>query len=189
LRCAKAMPVNARCLVLSNGMVGAEKQALALAEAIGLPFEVRRVKQVIPALSRLPSSVLASATHLLGSVGVSGIGPIDAPYPALAISCGRGSIPASIALRDAGRGSTLTVHIQRPECSASWFDLVIVPRHDYPTLAPPNAVLTRGSLHSVTPELLAAARREWEPVLRPFPSPRLTLLLGGTGEIATDCPH
>jgi hypothetical protein len=39
------------------------------------------------------------------------------------------------------------------------------------------------------PELLAAARREWEPVLRPFPSPRLTLLLGGTGEIATDCPH
>ena len=98
------MSAHARCLVLSNGVVGAEKQALALAEAIGLSFEVRRVKQVIPALSRLPSSVLASATHLMGGVGVRGIGRIDSPYPALAISCGRGSIPASIALRDAGRG-------------------------------------------------------------------------------------
>ncbi len=174
---AAACSARARCVVLSNGMVGAEKQALALAETIGLPFEVRRT--TAPALSRLPSSVLAAATHLLGS-SMSGLAQLERPYPALAISCGRGSIPASIALRDASRGHTLTVHIQRPECSASWFDLVIVPRHDYPTRVPPNALLTRGSLHGVTSDLLDTARKEWEPVMKPFPSPRLVVLMGGT---------
>ena len=59
--------------------------------------------------------------------------------------------------------------------------MVVCPRHDYASedAAPPNVVLTHGSLHSVTVAALAAARSQWEDTMCSMPSPRLALLLGG----------
>ena len=178
--CLVSSMSRARCLVLSNGMAGAEKQAVALAERIGLPFEIRNV--VLPtAVARLPTSLLCAAagTGYFGSFVGSALA---SPHPQIAISCGRGSIAASVALREASGGHTLTVHVQRPECSSQWFDLVVVPRHDVAdaSSAPPNMILTDGSLHGVSESSLGGARREWQSVLRPLPAPRLAVLLGGT---------
>ncbi|KAL1528779.1 hypothetical protein AB1Y20_010106 [Prymnesium parvum] len=164
----------ASCLVLSNGVIGAEKQALALARAVGLPTRVTRVTN---ALHRLPTSLQLAAAQLFGAAAVGA--PPHAP-PALAISCGRATVPASIALRDAGHGRTLTVHVQRPPCDPRLFDLIIAPRHDYSAQAvPPNVCLTDGSLHSITPEAVARARDEWASSVGRLPSPRLALLVGG----------
>jgi mitochondrial fission protein ELM1 len=113
----------ARAVVLSNGVVGAEKQAAALASAVGLPVSTR-------AAALLPGRVDALPTPLL--LGGARAGALTRwlpswrpPFPALAISCGRGSIPASVALRDASGGQTLTVHVQRPDCDEGRFDLVV----------------------------------------------------------------
>ena len=75
-----------------------------------------------------------------------------------------------------------SVQVQRPLCSASLFDLVIAPRHDYSrdSSVPPNVLLTDGSLHGIDAAALATARDTWEPRMADhLPRPRLALLMGG----------
>ena len=122
------------------------------------------------ALSRLPFG-----RRLLG------LEEFTPPHPAVAVSCGRASIPASTALRAASRGRTLTVHVQRPACSESCFDLVVAPRHDYDGVGslPENVLLTEGALHGVSPRTLRSSRVEWAAELEPLPAPRIALLVGG----------
>ena len=166
---SSARPDGKHTLVLSNGVVGAEKQAIALAEAIGLPYTVQRV----------PSPSFSLPTRLILAMSRAETPP--PPFPTVAISCGRTTIPASIALR-AASSSTLTVHIQRPDIAESHFDLVIAPRHDYAdgaTTVPENVHLTDGSLHNVSPSSLSTARDEWSKELSSLPSPRLAMLIGG----------
>ena len=120
------------CLVLSNGVVGAEKQALALANALSLPFSVTRVRN---GLCALPTGVQLAALRLDSRLlGVK----VPQPPPIVAISCGRACVPSAVSLRRDGH--TFAVHIQRPPCDPSLFDLVIAPKHDYPSdrPLPPN---------------------------------------------------
>ena len=135
-----------------------------------------------PWLNRLPTAVLtAAASSAIGRCCIGMLPPPEPPHPTVAISCGRACVPASIALRNASQGATLTVHVQRPPVDESYFDLVVAPRHDYSTAPPPpNVLLTDGALHGVTPELLQASRSDWRASLEPLPSPRLVLLIGGT---------
>ena len=76
------------------------------------------------------------------------------------------------------------MHVQRPPCDASQFDLVVAPAHDFAGWSigspPPGVCLTAGSLHDVTPAALAAARAAPEAAaLAALPRPRLAVLLGG----------
>ena len=116
-----------RCLVLSNGMAGAEKQALALAQAVGLPFSTHPagLDGSLRRLAPTPLVVHAAARSSAACSAATGTPWPASPHPALAISCGRASIAASVALKAASSGRTLTVHVQRPACAESWFDLVI----------------------------------------------------------------
>ena len=172
--------MKARTLVLGNGVAGAEKQALALAEKIALPFSLhrnlpRRGALLVPTPATLALSQLPFGQRLLG------LEEFTPPHPAVAVSCGRASIPASTALRAASRGRTLTVHVQRPACSESCFDLVVAPRHDYDGVGslPENVPLTEGALHGVSPHTLRSSRVEWAAELQPLPAPRIALLVGG----------
>jgi len=164
-------------LILSNGVVGAEKQCFALAERIGLPVMVRH-----PPLTRAPTPVLARLAQQQLGQNMLGLGPLLLPpHPTIAISCGRASIPASIALRTASRGAVMTIHIQRPACEERLFDLVVAPVHDYESdlSVPANVLLTDGALHRVGPATLRVAHSEWAAELQPLPSPRLAVLVGG----------
>ena len=167
-----------QALVLGNGAAGAENQAIALAKATGLPHRlVRSVPS--PAAMRLPLRAQLAVQSVLGcdSLGLRGAEP---PFPALAVSCGRGSVPASVDLRARSGRRTLTVHVQRPLCDESAFDLVVAPRHDYlGDSAPANVLLTEGALHAFDAAALDAARATWANELEPFPRPRLALLFGG----------
>lgn len=177
------------CVVLSNGVVGAEKQAIALARATGLDVTVRRV---LPnrALARAPTGAqlvaartLGLSVHAFSQASAHDVRALrEAPFPALAVSCGRGSIMASAALRRASAGRTRTVHIQHPRCAPDAFDWLVLPSHDLLTARtrPRNALVTVGSVHEVSAELLerACARHAHSPITR-APGPRVALLLGG----------
>ena len=173
------------CLVLSNGVVGAEKQALALASAVGLPYAVKPVwadgsiRAWRPFLAALPSRALL-ALNALGGARLSGLLTPSPPYPRLAISCGRAAAAAAALLREASGGATLTVHVQRPPESCGDFDLVVAPRHDFGEgAAPENVVLTEGSLHQINSATLDAARVEWAEELKGFEHGSLAVLVGG----------
>ena len=106
------MAVAARTLVLGNAAAGAEKQALALAAAVGLPHTINaRCRARSRAGCRRRRS--SGASRLGG--GALGLAAARAPFPQLlAISCGRAAIASSVALCAASGGRTLTVHVQRP---------------------------------------------------------------------------
>jgi mitochondrial fission protein ELM1 len=161
--------------VLSDGAAGNENQARALASALGATPEVFRLRTRAPWRWFAPRWVPAN----LHAYSIDAA----APWPALAIGCGR---QAALALRTLKRlsPSTRTVQILDPRIDPSAFDLIIAPAHD--RLAGPNVIATRGAVHGVDASWLARARVEFAP-LGALPGPRTSLLLGGsTGALHLD---
>ncbi len=157
-----------------------ENQCLGLAEALGASCEVKRIKLRSPwkQLSPFLRHGLAYAFSAQGA-------PIAPPWPDLLIASGRASVPASLYARRAsrkngGRG-TLTVQIQNPVIDPSRFDLVVVPRHD--RLSGSNVMTTRGSMHRVTPDMLAREAVRFLPQVAHLPSPRIAVLIGGSNAV------
>ena len=59
------------------------------------------------------------------------------------------------------------------------FDLIALPGHDAVSERP-NLFRTLAAPHRVTPAVLTAARRDWQPKLGELPAPRTALLVGGS---------
>jgi mitochondrial fission protein ELM1 len=99
-----------------------------------------------------------------------------APWPALAIGCGRAAALVTRWLRRASAGRTFIVQILDPRIEPAQFDLVIAPRHD--ELSGANVIQTLGSLNPVDDAWLADGLARF-PNLAQLPQPRTALLLGG----------
>jgi len=164
------------CWVVTDGKAGMESQCLALAEAMGLDPIVKRVRL------RRPWRFLTPFVTLGARFGFSKEGDsIAPPWPDIMIGCGRQSTLATLSVKRRSGGRTFTVHIQNPQIDPARFDLVVMPRHD--TLRGTNVVVTRGSLHRITPERLAAARASAPERLTALPSPRVAMLVGGSNSV------
>jgi mitochondrial fission protein ELM1 len=83
--------------------------------------------------------------------------------------------------------STFTVQIQNPVIDPSRFDLVVVPRHD--ALSGKNVMTTRGSLHRVTPQMLAREAESFLPQVAHLPAPRIAVLIGGSNAVYSLTPR
>ncbi len=164
------------CWVITDGSAGMENQCLGLAEAMDIAPIVKRVKL------RSPWRQLSPFLRIGNRFAVGPLGdPIQPPWPDLVITCGRQSIAASLSIRARSRRRTFTVHIQDPQIHPRHFDLVVVPRHD--RLRGDNVLVTRGSLHRVTPAMLATAAAEHGPRLDRLPHPRVAVLVGGNNAV------
>jgi mitochondrial fission protein ELM1 len=160
--------------IVTDGSVGMEAQGIAVAEAVGLPFVLKRVR-VKGAMRLLPArlQIYLPPRWLLRFVD-SGE-PLGEPWPRLVISIGRRSVPVALAIKRAGQAFGL--HIQNPKVPPQLFDLVAAPVHD--DFAGPNVVTTFGAVHSVTAARLAEAAKRFAPRVEPLPHPRIAVLLGG----------
>ncbi|HSP25034.1 MAG TPA: mitochondrial fission ELM1 family protein [Saliniramus sp.] len=157
---------------VTSGEAGMRAQALGLAEALGFPFEERRI-----ALRR-PWRWLPGHLCPLPLMGLDPAHDILAPpWPDILITCGRRSTAISIAIRKRSQGRTLTVHLQNPQTPLSAFDLVVAHPHD--GVAGDNVLLVETTIHRVTPDKLAQARKDFANSFDAYPSPRLGVLLGG----------
>ncbi len=151
---------NSSCWVVTEGLIGLRNQATGLAEALGVPYTLKEVRQ--------PKSLwqlLTDKRH------------ITPPWPDMLISCGRRSVAASVAVRRASGNKTFTVHIQHPLINTRHFDLVIAPAHD--KLRGDNVFVTQGALHHVTSEKLIRAADHFRSLLAPIPRPLISVLVGG----------
>ncbi|HJM50401.1 MAG TPA: mitochondrial fission ELM1 family protein [Alphaproteobacteria bacterium] len=160
-----------RCWVVSDGSAGNENPALGLAQAIGLETEVKRLRPR-PPWTWLPGNLWPLPLAALGADSDS----LAPPWPDLVISCGRRSVPYSLAIRRAG--ARCNVHLQNPRIPLRHFDLVAAPRHD--GLSGANVIATLGSLHRLTAALLAAEAARLEAELSHLPRPLVAVLVGGT---------
>jgi mitochondrial fission protein ELM1 len=161
------------CWVLSQGHAGMENQCRGVAEAVGLPPVVKRVRP-LPPWTWLPPGLWPAPLAALGP----GSDRLEPPWPDLLVSCGRRSVPYALAVRRLSEGRTFTVHIQDPHVAPDRFDLVAPPVHD--GLEGDNIVPTMGALHRVTQERLRAEAEALAPAVAHLPRPYVTVLIGGS---------
>jgi uncharacterized protein len=144
---------------------------IALAEALGLPFEIKqleynRLRHLGP---RLLGRSLASLTKRSSEAILAD------PPPDLTISSGHRSVAVVQALRHRSNGRTRSVHVGFPRISPARFDLVIA-TPEYPIPRHPNLLRVPFALTRAT---TAAADAQDQARLAKLPSPRRLLVVGG----------
>jgi mitochondrial fission protein ELM1 len=167
-----AAPPDPVIWVLHDGKPGMASQALGLAEAAGLPFVEKRLAVRAP-WAWLPAPLWVAPLAAVSHAG----GRLAAPWPDLAIGCGRNSARPILAVKRASGGRTLAVQIQDPRVGHGDFDLMVVPEHD--RRRGPRVLVTTAALHRVTAPRLAAERRRF-PALEALPRPVVGVLIGGS---------
>ena len=165
--------------IITDGSVGMEAQGIAVAEAVGLPFSLRRVR-VTGAMKLLPAplQLLLPPARLLRSVASNE--KLGEPWPRLIISIGRRSVPVALAIKRLSSPHAFALHIQNPKVPAKLFDLIAAPVHD--NFEAPNVIATFGAVHSVTAARLAEAAKRFAPRIEALPHPRIAVLLGGESQ-------
>jgi mitochondrial fission protein ELM1 len=147
---------------------GDNNQVLALAEALGLPFEC---KQLSFNHWRHFQPRLLGAT--MRSLSRESRKAIAGEVPDLTISTGHRSVPVVQALRRRSAGKLRSIHVGYPRISPGHFDLVVAtpeyPVPDHANLMRIPFALTRRS----------SAELPDEGFLQTYPAPRRLLILGG----------
>lgn len=159
-------------LLLSDGHAGNQRQAEALARALGHAGAAHITLRPGMAARLLAPRLFPGAS---GTLGQDFAACLQQP-PALAIGCGRQAALATRLLRAHG---SFAVQILHPRISPRHWDVVIAPRHD--GFASANVIQMDGSLHGVDDVSLAAARDDFAE-LSTLPAPRVALLLGGASK-------
>ena len=160
------------CWVITDTAAGNQRQALALAERLGLP-----VRHLILE-PRAPWSWFSPRFTLGGPLALPAAqrALFAPPWPAVAIGCGRAAALFTRQLRDLSQGDCCTVQILDPRIDPAHWDIVIAPQHD--ELNGPNVLTPLGSLNPIDDEWLADGRESCA-TLADLPQPRVGVLLGG----------
>jgi mitochondrial fission protein ELM1 len=161
----------------TDGRIGIELQALAVADALAalVPVE-RRVLRLTPSETQtwLPPPLWPAPLRALPQAERAQFAP---PWPDVWIGNGRRTIPYSIGMRRWSRGATLTVQLQMRATPPRLVDIAAPPVHDGVT--GPNVVATFGAPVWHPSERIAAAR-----LAHPMPpNPEglnVLVVLGGT---------
>jgi len=153
--------------VLLGNRSGDNNQLLAVAEALGLPYDVIQLRFIDTSRSNV---LLGASTR-----GIRNPQDLPAGSPRLVLSVGRRSPPVARWIRKRSGGTARLVHFGRPWGPTKWFDLVVTtPQYGLP--ARPNVLCNRMPfLSTARPHDEAALS---EQVAR-LPRPWTVLLVGG----------
>jgi uncharacterized protein len=164
---------NTNCWVISDGAAGNARQATALAGALGVVPRLIDLQLGHPWDWLAPRFPLASRHRMLDRNGL----PIAAPWPDIAIGCGRRAALLTRCLRSWSAGRCFTVQILDPRIPPTHFNVVVAPQHDH--LRADNVISTRGSLNPIDDAWLVEAQREFAH-LAMLPAPRTAVLIGAS---------
>lgn len=160
-----------RIWALTGARAGDNDQVIALAEALGVPFEVKPLQ--FGALRLLGPRLLGPTLASLSARSRHEI--TRKPLPDLTISTGHRSVATVRFLKKASGGKMRAIHVGFPRVSPGKFDLVILtPQYhveDHPNLLHTPYALTRAVTGAVDPADRAT--------LEMLPRPRTLLIVGG----------
>jgi mitochondrial fission protein ELM1 len=164
-----------RVWVLEDDRPGNSTQSLGLVEALGWPFESKKLLMGFG--SRLHNRWLGASLAGIDRERSARLAP---PWPDLVIAAGRRTAPVARWVREQSGGRTRLVQLGRKGGDdADRFDRVVAPA--YTRLpAHPRRIETLTPVHRMTPERIAAARRRFAADFEALPAPRIALLVGGT---------
>jgi mitochondrial fission protein ELM1 len=162
-----------RIWFLEGEKLGDNAQVLAILEALGLPWEAKRVF-VKPEwrLGKPPFEV--SLDHL----DLARSDPLTAPWPDLVITSGRRMAMVALWVKERSGGRTKIAYVGRPRRWIERFDLVIgTAQYRLPHAA--NVLRLDLPLMRPDREAVAVAGRSWAPRLADLPRPLTAVLVGG----------
>lgn len=160
------------CWVVTDAAAGNQRQALALAERLGMPVRHLQLEPAPPWSWLAPRLMLGARLALSGTQRHQ----FASPWPAVAIGCGRMAALYTRMLRSLSAGRSFTVQILDPRMAPRHWDMVITPRHDQ--LSGANVLQPIGSLNPVDDDWLQDGR-DADPGFAELPRPRVGVLLGG----------
>jgi mitochondrial fission protein ELM1 len=164
-----------RIWVLADDRPGNTTQALGLAEALDLDFELKQLRPGL--LSRFHNRLLGAST---AGIDRRRSAPLAPPWPDLVIAAGRRTAPVARWIAAESRGGTRLVQLGRKGADfAELFDLAITPSYCR-LLTHPRRLETSLPLHRATPARLRVAEMEWRERLEGARRPRVVLLAGGS---------
>lgn len=154
---------------------GDNGQILALAEALGWPFEIKNLRY---RKTEILTNLFAGPT--LAGLDRENSDELGPPWPELVISAGRRNEPLVrwIQSQAGGWPNVRLVHVGRPWALHECFDLIVTtPQYRLPTK--PNILHNEMPLHRVNDAMLKRARAEWAHILSDLPAPRIAVIAGG----------
>ena len=163
-----------RVWVLADDRTGNANQAIGVAEALGFPFEIKRLEYT--RWGRLPNLIRGASFLGVQDAYRDGIAP---PWPDLVIAAGRRTVPIARYIKRANHNRTFLAHIMWPGSPVGELDLLAVPEHDQ-VPAQSNIIHTLGAPHRVTAARLTQDASEWRARLVHLPRPHIGVLVGGT---------
>jgi hypothetical protein len=162
-----------RVWLVTGYRAGERAQILALAEALGWPFEL---KQLSYRKSEFRTSLFRGSD--LRGIRLDRSSALAPPWPDLVISAGMRNEPVGRWIRRQSGGRTRLVHIGRPWARPEQFDLLVTtPQYRLPEAD--NIVHNTTTLHRVTGARLAGEADRHRQRYAHLPQPRIGVILGG----------
>ncbi|NVK36037.1 MAG: mitochondrial fission ELM1 family protein [Rhodobacteraceae bacterium] len=160
------------CWIITDGKIGDEAQCVGVAEALGVPYELRRIHPRTPFTWLMPWGPIdpREAPDALNS-------PLKPPFPDLAIASGRRAVSYLRHIKNASKGRTFTVFLKDPKTGREAADFIWVPEHD--RLRGENVFVTPTSPHKFSDDVLLKLRQTPNARLDQLQSPRIAVLVGG----------
>ena len=159
--------------VLADENSGNVSQCLGVAEALALPYEVKRI--AYNKWARLPNIVLGSSIlHMTRESAET----ISSPWPNLVIASGRRTVAVARYIKKRSQASVFLAQLMWPGPPVRDLDLVSAPLHD-DMGSNEDIVRTLGAPHNVTVSRLATASDSWKEDLIGLSRPRIAVLIGG----------
>ncbi len=163
---------------LTDYRAGTTNQVLGVAENIAREdehFEVIEKKLLYNRLGKLPNGLQQFVG--LASLHKVSAAHLSAPYPDIVISAGRRAAVIARYIQERNKAVKL-VHIMSPELPFKFFDMIIMPQHDFPPNAK-NIVTTLGAPHRLNNDILSQAANQNPLGHFSLPKPWTMLCLGG----------
>ncbi len=173
--------------VLADDKAGHKNQALGVAEALGWPYEIKKITY----------NKNADRPNLFLGASLKGIDrensdPVSPPFPDIVISAGRKTVPIAKYIKKQAKAEgkrCYLAHIMWPDAPAGGFDLIAVPAHDGKRSGK-KVITTTGAPHRVNAKMLEREGMIWQKTLSGQPKPYIALLVGGnTGKTSFTTEH
>lgn len=160
--------------VLTSGRTGDDKQSLRVAEALGLPFEEKKI-----VFSERAATWRLALGPGLDTIDSEASDPLEAPWPDLVLSTGWRQVPIVRWVHWKSGGRARLVQMNRPP-GPKHFDLILTPPQ-FQVPERPNVVRLDWPLQPAPDAArLAEAEAAWKDRFAALPHPWTVLLLGGS---------
>ncbi len=169
-----------KILVLTDHRPGTNNQSLALAQEIGLEYEVIEVKHSF--LSMLPNFFLNSSwLRLEKNSGEALQNKLQKDgYPDLIISGGRRLAVIAKIIKEQSEFYSRIIQIMKPQLPVTVFDIIILPEHDeFKYRQDKRLIFMIGALNLITKDSLSLAKEQFLTTIGANKKNKIALLLGG----------